>query len=110
MGVEIRTFRRQPDRSDTAALQNLTEDAGEERISVVNEMAGGPEETVDGVSQIAGHLLHPRTARVRVDPGDVHAVGLKLDHEADDVPPETGQREYFHREQICGGQAFPVRL
>ena len=73
-------------------------------------MARGPQEAIDRVGQIAGHLLHPRAARLRVDRCDVHAAGLQLDHEEDEVPPETGQREHLDREQIGCRQAVPVSL
>ncbi len=76
-------------------MQNLAKDMGEEGISVVHQMARGPQEPIDRVGQRAGHLLHPRAARLRVDPGDVHAAGLQFDHKEDDVTPETGQREHL---------------
>ena len=55
-------------------------------------------------------LLHPRAARLRVDPGDGHAAGSQLDHEEDEVPPEPRQRQHLDGEQIAGRQALPVRL
>ncbi len=110
IGIEIRTLRRQPDRSDPAALQDVVKDPGVERIAIVNQLARGPQEAVDRVDQVTGHLLHPRTAGLRVDPGDVHAAGLQLDHKEDEVTPKTGQREHFDREQIGCRQTVPVRL
>ena len=59
---------------------------------------------------MAGQVLHPRAVRLRVEPGDGHAAGLELDHEEDEVPRETRQREHLNRDQIAGGQAVPMRL
>ena len=56
----------------------------------MNQLAHGPQEAVDRIGQIAGHLLHPPAIGLRVDPGDVHPAGLQLDHEEDEIPPQTG--------------------
>ena len=45
----------------------------------MNQLAHGPQEAVDRIGQIAGHLLHPPAIGLRVDPGDVHTAGLQLD-------------------------------
>ena len=92
IGVEVGTVRRQPNRLDAAARQDLAVDPGVEGIAVVTQMVRGPQHAIDRVGQIASHLLHPRAARLRVDPGDGHMAGLQLDHEKDDVTPETRQR------------------
>ena len=47
VGVQIRTSRRQSDRLDTTALQDLVKRAGVEGISIVNEVPRFSEETVD---------------------------------------------------------------
>ena len=73
-------------------------------------MARPAQTAIDRVGQIAGLLLHPRAARLRVDPGDGHAAGSQLDHEEDEVPPEPRQRQHLDGEQIAGRQALPVRL
>ena len=41
----------------------------------MNQMARPAQTAIDRVGQIAGLLLHPRAARLRVDPGDGHAGG-----------------------------------
>ena len=110
IGVEIGTFRRQPNRLNTGALQDLAKDPRIEGIAVVNQMARPAQTAIDRVGQIAGLLLHPRAARLRVDPGDGHAAGSQLDHEEDEVPPEPRQRQHLDGEQIAGRQALPVRL
>ena len=110
IGVEIGTLRRQPNRLNTGALQDLAKDPRIEGIAVVNQMARPAQTAIDRVGQIAGLLLHPRAARLRVDPGDGHAVGSQLDHEEDEVPPEPRQRQHLDGEQIAGRQALPVRL
>ena len=89
IGVEIGTLRRQPNRLNTGALQDLAKDPRIEGIAVVNQMARPAQTAIDRVGQIAGLLLHPRAARLRVDPGDGHAAGSQLDHEEDEVPPAT---------------------
>ena len=110
IGVEIGTLRRQPNRLHTGALQDLAKDPRIEGIAVVNQMARPAQTAIDRVGQIAGLLLHPRAARLRVDPGDGHAAGSQLDHEEDEVPPEPRQRQHLDGEQIAGRQALPVRL
>ena len=109
-GVEIGTLRRQPNRLNTGALQDLAKDPRIEGIAVVNQMARPAQTAIDRVGHIAGLLLHPRAARLRVDPGDGHAAGSQLDHEEDEVPPEPRQRPHLDGEQIAGRQALPVRL
>ena len=110
IGVEIGTLRRQPNRLNTGALQDLAKDPRIEGIAVVNQMARPAQTAIDRVGQIAGLLLHPRAARLRVDPGDGHVAGSQLDHEEDEVPPERRQRQHLDGEQIAGRQALPVRL
>ena len=101
IGVEIGTLRRQPNRLNTGALQDLAKDPRIEGIAVVNQMARPAQTAIDRVGQIAGLLLHPRAARLRVDPGDGHAAGSQLDHEEDEVPPEPRQRQHLDGEQIA---------
>ena len=110
IGVEIRAFRRQPDWLNIATHQDLAKDPRVEGIAVMNQLARGPQEAIDWIGQIAGHLFHPLAVGLRVDPGDVHTAGLQLDHEEDEIPPKTGQGEHLDREEIGGRQAFPVRL
>ena len=110
IGVEIGTLRRQPNRLHTGALQDLAKDPRIEGIAGVNQMARPAQTAIDRVGHIAGLLLHPRAARLRVDPGDGHAAGSQLDHEEDEVPPEPRQRQHLDGEQIAGRQALPVRL
>ena len=73
--VEIGTLRRQPNRVDTTTRQDLAVGLRVEGISVVNEVARGPQKAIDRVGQIASQLLHPRAVRLRVDPSDVHTTG-----------------------------------
>ena len=110
IGVEIGTLRRQPNRLNTGALQDLAKDPRIEGIAVVNQRARPAQTAIDRVGHMAGLLLHPRAARLRVDPGDGHAAGSQLDHEEDEVPPEPRQRQHLDGEQIAGRQALPVRL
>ena len=110
IGVEIGTLRRQPNRLNTGALQDLAKDPRIEGIAVVNQMARPAQTAIDRVGHIAGLLLHPRAARLRVDPGDGHAAGSQLDHEEDEVPPEPRPRQHLDGEQIAGRQARPGRL
>ena len=53
----------------------------------MNQLARGPQEAIDWIGQIAGHLFHPLAVGLRVDPGDVHTAGLQFDHEEDEIPP-----------------------
>ena len=99
IGVEIRAFRWQPDWLNIATRQDLAKDPRvEEGIAVMNQLARGPQEAVDRIGQIAGHLLQPPAIGLWVDPGDVHPAGLQLDHEEDEIPPKTGQGEHLDRE------------
>ena len=104
--VEIGTLRRETDRLDTPALQDLANPPRGERVAVVNQRAGAAQAAIDRVRHIAGHLLHPRAVRLRMDPGDGHAAGLQRDHEEDQVPLEPGQREHLDGEQIAGRAAL----
>ena len=95
--VEIGTLRRETDRLDTPALQDLATTPRGERVAVVHQRAGAAQAAIDRVRHIAGPLLHPRAVRLRMDPGDGHAAGLQRDHEEDQVPLEPGQREQPRR-------------
>ncbi len=66
--VEIGTLRRETDRLDTPALQDLANPPRGERVAVVNQIAGAAHAAIDRVRHIAGHLLHPRAVRLRMDP------------------------------------------
>ena len=110
IGVEIGTLRREPNCLHTPALEDLAKDPRVERVAVVNQIAGASQTAIDRVRQIAGHLLHPRAVRLRMDPGDRHAAGLQRDHEEDQVPPEPRQREHLDGEQVARRQALQVRL
>ena len=81
---------------------------GVEGIPVVNEIARCPQETVDGISERAGHLLHPCAAGLLVDSGDLYVARLQIDHEEDQVPLETGQREHFDGKEVGSCEAGPV--
>ena len=85
IGVEIRAFRWQPDWLNIATRQDLAKDPRVEGIAVMNQLARGPQEAVDRIGQIAGHLLHPSAIGLWVDPGDVHPAGLQRDHEEDEI-------------------------
>ena len=98
IGVEIRILRRQPDWPNIATRQDLAKDLRVEGIAVMNQLARGPQEAIDRIGQIAGHLLHPPAIGLRVDPDDVHTAGLQRDHEEDEIPPKTGQGEHLDRE------------
>ncbi len=47
IGVEIGTLRREPNRLDTGALQDLAKDPRVEGIAVVNQIAGGSQTAID---------------------------------------------------------------
>ncbi len=97
IGIEIGTLRRKSDRLNAAARQDLAKNTSVMGISVVNQMPRSPQEAIDRVGQIAGLLLHPRAARLRMDPGDGHAAGLQLDHEEDKIP-----RWWYHERTSVG--------
>ena len=59
----------------------------DERVAVVHQIAGASQAAIDRVRHIAGHLLHPRAVRLRMDPGDGHAAGLQRDHEEGGLRP-----------------------
>ena len=56
IGVEIGTLRRQPNRLNTGALQDLAKDPRIEGIAVVNQMARPAQTAIDRVGQIAGSI------------------------------------------------------
>jgi len=53
-------------------------------------------------------LLHPRAAGLGVDAGDLDTSRLQLDHEEDEVPLETAEREHFDRKEVGSREAGPV--
>ena len=57
--------------STVRSLQNRLEVSGEERVSVVNEMGSIAQEPIDGIGQIARHLLHPGAIGIQADASDV---------------------------------------
>ena len=46
--------------------------------------------------------------RAAADAGDLYAARLQLDHEEDQVPLETGQREHFDGKEVGSGEAGPM--
>jgi hypothetical protein len=62
-------------------------------------------------------LLDPRAAGLGVNAGELHTARLQLDHEEDEVPLETGEREHFDRKKVgsreaglvCEQERFPRR-
>ena len=98
IGVELRARRRQPERPNIATRQDLAHDPRVEGIAVMHQRARGPQEAVDRIGQVAGHLRPPPAVGLRVDPGDVPTAGLQLDHAEDEIPPKTGQGGHLDRE------------
>ena len=90
--VEIGTPRRQPNGLDPAAHQDVGHDTGVQGIPVVNEIARGPQETVNGIRERAGHLVHPRAVGLLVDAGDsVHGASAARSRRRPRIlPPKEG--------------------
>ena len=61
------------------------------------------------VGERAGYLLHPRGAGLGVDASDLYTARLQLDHEEDEIPLETGEREHFNRKEVGSCEAIPLR-
>ena len=59
IGVQVRAPRRKPHRSYTCPLEDLIEGTGEERITVMDQVAGIPQEAIEGVGEVPCYLLHP---------------------------------------------------
>jgi hypothetical protein len=57
----------------------------EERMSIVDQVALALQHAVDGVGEIARHLLHPGTARLANHAGDLNPPRLDVDDEEDVV-------------------------
>ena len=53
-------------------------------------------------------MLHPLAAGLGVNAGDLYTARLQLDHEEDEVPLETGEREHFDRKEVGSREAGPV--
>jgi hypothetical protein len=69
----------------------------------VDQVSGVVEETVDGIRQIPGDLLHPRSVGVVGDAGQVYAPGLEIDHEQDRVADQPVQRQDLDVEEVRSG-------
>src|SRR3954468_17037717 len=66
----------------------------------MNQVALPSEESVDAIGQVASDLLDPRVVRLTNQTGDVHASGLEVDDEPDDVADETAEREDLDGEEV----------
>ena len=52
----------------------------------MDEVADIPEEAIDGIGKIPGHLLHPALESIMDDPSNVDAPGLKVHDDEHGVP------------------------
>ena len=71
-GVQIRAPCRQSDWIRTAILEHMSETGRVQRVPVHDEISDTPQEAVEGIGQIASHLLHPCFTRLSRDANDLH--------------------------------------
>jgi hypothetical protein len=99
VGVQVGTAGGQLDAGHAGATKAVAELNGEERISIVYQVAHALQDAVDGVGEIARHLLHPSAVRLPTDAGDLDTSRLDVDDEEDVVADQPSEREYLDREE-----------
>ena len=104
IGVEIGTLRRQPNRLNTGALQDLAKDPRIEGIAVVNQMAPLRKQPSTGSVKLrACCSIHAPPGcgwiPARVTRRDLSSITKKTRY-----PPEPRQRQHLDGEQIAGRQ------
>jgi len=73
------------------------------------------QKAIDGISELATALDHPRAVGLGRDPGDVDTARRELDHKQHDVPRQTRRGPHFHREEVSTAVStdilhFPARV
>jgi hypothetical protein len=66
----------------------------------VYQVAHALQHAVDGVGEIARHLLHPGAVRLANDAGDLDTSRLDVDDEEDVVADQADEREYLNGEEV----------
>jgi hypothetical protein len=85
IGVQIRTARRQAHELHVRVGDHALELRRVERVAVDDQAADAAKGTGHGVREISRHLRHPGAVGRGRDSGDVHAPGLEVDDEEDQV-------------------------
>src|SRR5215468_11383357 len=75
----------------------------------MNQVALASQEPIDAIGQVARDLLDPSVVRMADQTGDVHAAGLEVDDEPDDVADEAAEREDLDGEEVGRGDHAEVR-
>lgn len=72
----------------------------EQRVSIHDDATMLEEEAVDGVREVARHLLHVRLVRLLRDSGNFDTSAREVDHEQHVEPNQPGPRDCFHCEEV----------
>src|SRR5262245_41404290 len=75
----------------------------------MDQVALATQEPVDAIGQVPRDLLDPRVVRMADQTSDVHAAGLEVDDEPDDVADETAEREDLGGEEVSRRDCSEVR-
>jgi hypothetical protein len=110
IGVQIRTARRQAPEVHVRVGEQALELRRVERVAVDDQVAEAAKRIGHGVGEISRDLRHPGAVGRGRDPGDVHAPGLEVDDEEDQVAHQAPDGEHIDAEEACSGDGPPVRF
>jgi hypothetical protein len=91
----------------TRTIEDFSEAPCEERIAVVNEVAGPEQESVFAIRPVSSDLTHPSAVGRADDSGNLDLMRLEVDHEEREVPNETPPRDAFDGEDSRGTHRSP---
>jgi len=107
-GITVGAVAGDADALDAVVAEHGSPSFGEKWVSVVDEVSGLPEESVEGVEKVAGHLFHPRIVWCDADTSDMHLAGLEFHHEEDHVADCAKGAKCLDGEEVAGVQSFPM--
>ena len=99
-GVQVGASSWELEALDAGGAEGRAERVGEQRVAVMDQVALAAQEAIDAVGQVASDLLDPRVVRMADQAGDVHAVGLEIDDEPDNIADEAAERQHLDSEEV----------
>ena len=106
--VEIRRARWQLHGLDPDARQQTQEFCGEERVSIVDQIALAEEDSVHGVGDLAADLAHPQPVGSGRDPRDLDWARGQIEEEQHDKALQSPSRPHFDCKEIRRRDQFPM--
>jgi len=76
----------------------------------VDKIPGASQETLTGICQVPGDLLHPVAVRPPHNARDLDRAGLQIDDEQHEVANQAFGGEHINAEEIRRGDRAPMRL